>query len=317
MIKIYKSLAVLLLSGLMFLSCSQQNSTNETQSSKDTTAIPEKQADLQMNKDSLNNRIISDVYAEVIKRKVALTAEALSTIGETQNLLLEVKNGKREDAIEKAKTLIGHLEVLLAKDPALSMIPVDVNYRKNELITDIETVRSIVADAQEAMDEGYYQEASDLLASLKSEMEINTYLIPAATYPAAIRDAVIFLEDSNVVMAEKVLQAVLNTIVVEKTILPLPVLKAEQMIIEAANIDAANHDNSEQVINLLKNADYQLKLAEEMGYGKKDKDFATLNEAIKVLEESVSNKENSTSKFDSLKAKIKEFKERLFPIGKK
>ena len=84
------------------------------------------------------------------------------------------------------------------------------------------------------------------------------------------------------------------------------------MIIEAATIDAENHDRSEIVLNLLSNADYQLQLAQELGYGKRDKDFKDLAEAIKVLKESVTNKEDSSSKFDELKQDLKSFKEKLF-----
>jgi molybdenum cofactor biosynthesis enzyme MoaA len=84
------------------------------------------------------------------------------------------------------------------------------------------------------------------------------------------------------------------------------------MIKEASKIDEKNHDNIDKVLNLLKNADYQLQLAEEMGYGKKDKEFAELSLAIESLKKSIDKKQNSKSKFDSLKKQIKEFKERLF-----
>jgi ATP-dependent RNA circularization protein (DNA/RNA ligase family) len=114
-------------------------------------------------------------------------------------------------------------------------------------------------------------------------MVINTYLIPTVTYPEAIKAAVVALEANKPELAEGLLIEVLNTVVIEKVVLPIPVLKAEQMIIEAASIDAKDHENVEQVIALLSNAEYQLQLAEALGYGKKDKDYVLLSKAIKEV----------------------------------
>ena len=88
------------------------------------------------------------------------------------------------------------------------------------------------------------------------------------------------------------------------------------MIIEAAMIDAKDHENITQVINLLGNAEYQLQLAEALGYGKRDKDYVMLSKAIKELKKSVKAKKDSKPKFDKLKSDIKKFQERLFPRKK-
>jgi len=274
--------------------------------------IPKKEAKLEMNKDSLDSKVIADVEKEVIEKKVKLTEEALSAIGETQALLKDLEEGKKDDAIKKGQVLIGRLEILLAKDPSLALIPINVDFQKEEFVTDIETVREIIQSAEEAMDKGYYRLASDLLKDMRSEMVINTYLLPTATYPKAIKDAVLLIEDEKIDEAKALLRNVLGTIVIEQTVQPLPVLNAEQMIIEAAVIDAKDHENSEKVINLLKNAEYQLTLAEELGYGRKDKDFKSLAKSIKDLKKSVKKKKNSESKFDTLKKDLKSFKKKLF-----
>jgi len=311
--KMKKLSYIAVLTALLFISCSQ-----DKKDVKDSVEKPkvEKTATLEMNKDSLDTKVIDDLKKQIVKRKLELTTEALSVIGETHSLLQEINKSKKDVAIKKGKELIGSLEVLLDKDPDLALIPVDVDYQKNELITDIETVRKTAKLAKEAMDKGYYQLAGELLDGIKSEMIINTYLIPTATYPEAIKLAVIDLEAGKTEEAKSVLQSVLSTVVIEKTVLPLPLLNAEQMIIEASKIDAKDHENADKVINLLKNAEYQLSLAEEMGYGKKDKDFKSLSESIKVLKKSVKKKEDSTGKFDTLKKDIRKFQERLFKSKK-
>lgn len=279
--------------------------------------IPKKETTLKMNKDTLDAKVIADVEKEKIDRTAKLTKEAIATIGETESLLNVVAKGKKQDAIKKGKVLIGKLEVLLAKDPSLALLPVDVDYQKEEFVADIKVVRKTTKAAKEAMNKGYYRTASDLLKDLRSEMVINTYFMPTDTYPKAIKEAVVLLEEDKIKDAKLILQKVLGTVVIQKTILPLPVLNAEQMIIEAATIDAKDHENVDKVTNLLNNADYQLQLAEELGYGKKDKDYASLAESIKNLKKSVANKENSEGKFEKLKDNIKKFQNRLFPKNNK
>jgi len=285
---------------------------NKNKESKTEQPIMKKEATLEMNKDSLYNNVASQIEKNILERRSNLSKDAIAVLLETQNLLNNIKDGKKEDLIKKGKELIGNLEVLFAKDPALVLIPVDVNYKREEFVADIEIVRENVELAKNAMDKGEYRVASDILKDLRSEMVISTYFIPTATYPDAIKAAVVFLEDDKKDLAAKTLAGVLSSLVIEETVIPLPVLNAEEMINEAAKIDAKNHDNVNKVLNLLKNADYQLQLAEEMGYGKKDKEFAELSLAIESLKKSVDKKEDSKSKFDSLKKQIKGFKERLF-----
>jgi len=287
-----------------FTSCAQKK-TKEVDK-----PILKKEATLEMNKDTLDSKVLVDLEKQIEERKLKLTTEALTAISETKALVDEIDN--KDKAIKKGHELIGKLEVLLARDPDLALIPIDFSFQKEEFVTDIETIRKTVKLAQDAMDKGYYRLASDLLKDMRSEMVISTYLLPTATYPVAIKSAVALLEENKPNEAKDILLNVLGTIVIEKTIEPLPVLNAEQMIIEAAIIDKKDHENVDKVINLLNNAEYQLTLAEEMGYGKKNKDYKTLSDSIKALKKSVKKKENSESKFDKLKEDIIKFKEKIF-----
>ncbi len=297
---------------LPLLSCSQNATTQDKQEQ-----APEQETSLGMNADSLQARIDAEMAGQVASQKAEIAIEALSVIGETRNLLRLLAADKKQEAIDEGHTLIGKFEVLLTKEPSLALLPVDVAFHQEETITDISTLRTLVKDAEKAMDDGYYQVARSILADLKSEMVIESYFIPTATYPEAIKVAVALLEDDKPEEAKAVLQQVLLSIVVERTVIPLPVLKAEQMIAEAAGIDAGNHDNADQVLTLLRNAHYQLQLAEEMGYGKKDKEYKELYTAIKDLQKSVEKQQDSQPAFDALKEKIKAFRNRLFPYNNK
>lgn len=263
-------------------------------------------------RDSVETNIEAGLGEELLKQRAELTAEALATIVKTQNLLGLIEKGDSLKAVEFGHNLIGQLEVLLTKNPDAQLILVDVDYKINEVVTDIGSVREATKLAKEAIDKGYYQAANEILGNLKSEVVVNSYYIPAATYPNAVKLAVASLEEGRKYEAKSILLQVLNTIVIEEVVVPLPVLKAEQLIVQTARIDKKDHENSEQVIGLLKEAEYQLQLAEEMGYGDKDEDYAVLSEAIESLKESVEKKQDSQNAFDSLKQNIIKFKDRVF-----
>ena len=98
--------------------------------------------------------------------------------------------------------------------------------------------------------------------------------------------------------------------VIEKEIIPLPILRAEVMIAAAQTEDAKDEDKKKAVLNLLENAEYQLIMAEELGYGKRDKEYKELNKAIKEIKDSVKKDGDSQGLFDKLKNKLKKFKNR-------
>ncbi len=277
-------------------------------------AIPQKEDTLLMNSDTLYARIASNIMNAVAAKRAKIENEALNVIAETQKFLQDVESGKKDEAIEAGQKLIGELDILLTKNPDAALIPIDVRFKIDEVVADIETVRSITKAAKKAVKDEYYQAARELLDGLKSEIVITTFNIPTATYPEAIKAAVMLMQEGKEDEAKAVLQQVFGTVVIEDVIVPLPVLKAQQMVVEAQKIDATNHQNVEKVLNLLKNASYQLELAEEMGYGKKDKDYAALYNSIKELVKSVSKKADSKNKFDKLLKDMNKFNNRLFPF---
>ena len=289
-------------------------SDNVQKTATEEKAVPQKEQTLEMNSDTLYSRIASGILDAVSKKREKIDKEALTVISETQEFLQEVEAGEKEKSIETGKKLIGELDILLTKNPDAALIPIDVQFKIDEVVTDIETVRKITSTAKEAVKEGYYQLARELLDGLKSEIVITTYNIPTATYPVAIKDAVMYMEEGKDDMAKEVLQETFGTIVVNDIALPLPVLKSIVMVTEAQKIDSVSHENVDKVLNLLNNANYQLELAEEMGYGKKDKDFVGLYKSIKELKKSVKSKSDSKSKFEKLLDEMNKFNERLFPV---
>ena len=315
-----KKIASIILVLALAAGCQQQNPTTEkTSNTMKTEQIHKnvkKPAKSAMTDKQMQENVAANVQGEVKQQQKADTAnikQALEILAETQKAVELIAKGKNKEAEDLLAKIVGQLEVLMAKDPKLALIPVDVNYETRDLIADIPAVYAAVESAQKAMDDGYYQLARQILNDLASEIVVKTTYLPLATYPDAIKLAVNLMSQGKKDEASAVLVNALNTLLVTDSHIPLPVLRAEEYIKAAAVAMESKDENKEKTaVNYLENADYQLKLAEALGYGKRDKEYKELADAIDVLKKAIENKEETEGKFNDLKAKISAFKERLF-----
>ena len=315
-----KKIASIILVLALAAGCQQQNPTTEkTSNTMKTEQIHKdvkKPAKSAMTDKQMQENVAANLQGEVKQQQKADTTnikQALEILAETQKAVELIAKGKNKEAEDLLAKIVGQLEVLMAKDPKLALIPVDVNYETRDLIADIPAVYAAVESAQKAMDDGYYQLARQILNDLASEIVVKTTYLPLATYPDAIKLAVSLMSQGKKDEASAVLVNALNTLLVTDSHIPLPVLRAEEYIKAAAVAMESKDENKEKTaVNYLENADYQLKLAEALGYGKRDKEYKELADAIDVLKKAIENKEETEGKFNDLKAKISAFKERLF-----
>ncbi len=312
-----KSLKAILLSVLILLSAVSCNN-GQTREQK-TAKAPQPVDTLMMSQDTVNVRLadIMNGYVMLMRQQLLTDTTVLKTIAETQYVIQDIEQNKVDQAKNDLQTLIGKLEVYLTKNPQAALVPVDVSYRKIETVNNIDTVRALAKTIKKAVNDGYYQVAKDMIGMMTSEMIVSTAYVPVAAYLQGLKYAAALLDDGKVDQAMVLMQQVLSSVVVTTVSIPLPVLKAQIYIDEAARLYVANHEDIDHIVNLLENADYQLRLAEEMGYGKRDREYKALYKAIKELKRAVKAKEESTDKFNALKDELSKFKNRLFPVVKK
>ncbi len=239
--------------------------------------------------------------------------KAIEILNQTGKIIDLIKSDKIDESKEELAKIIGSLEILITKDPNIAVIPVDIRSQIVDAVVDIPTAEAIIDQVKEAVKEAYYQTAKDLLEGLTSAYIIYVYMLPMATYPEAMKVAAALLDQGKKDEAVTTLITALNTLAIDKIELPLPVLRAEEFIKLASNVMKEDKENKKEEAKVfLENAEYQLELAEVMGYGKKDKEYKELYEAIKALKKAIG-EENETEKlFTDLSEKIKSFKERLF-----
>jgi hypothetical protein len=242
------------------------------------------------------------------KRKTLL-ADATSAIQETQTALKQLDDGKKKEALAALERATGKLDIILARDPTLTLAPADVNVITVDLQGGIEVVKALRKQIEDLMDAGRLQEARRLMGSLASETVVSVSNIPLATYPAAIKNAAKLIDQNKLDDAKGVLQAALNTQVVTETIIPLPVVNAQTSLKEA-EVLAQKKDRTTEANNRLKasleNTRRQLERAQALGYGKKS-DFETLYQQLKDIDQKTADNKFGTGFFDKIKASIAGF----------
>ncbi|QIY83200.1 YfdX family protein [Chryseobacterium sp. NEB161] len=269
-----------------------------------------KPVELGMNAGSLAGKVQEQAIGAVEslnKQKVTEASEALAQVYVALDAL-EAKNTK--GALAALEKSTGKLNILLARKPDLALVPIDVSVKTIDLVADLETIRNIKRAAIQALKEDYFQVMRDELAKLASELQITKVELPLATFPEAMKSAAALIDKGKTDEAKVVLYTALNTLVISEERIPLPILRAQALIAQAITDDASK-DKKKEVLALLDNAEYQLIMAEELGYGDRDREYKELNKTIKELKKSVKDDGDSQALFEKFKTKLADFKKRI------
>jgi hypothetical protein len=244
---------------------------------------------------------------QAAEKRKKITADAVAAVNETKNALKLLDEKKMEEALATLEKATGKLELILARDPTLALAPVDVEVVTYDLLANLDTVKAIIHDAENYLEDGEIQKARPLVASLASEMVFRTTSIPLATYPDAIKAIAPLIDDGKLDEAKAGLQAALNTLVITKDdVIPLPVLRAENLLKNAEalseNEERTVKDN-ETLAKQLEEARTQLKMAELLGYGTK-KSFKPMYEQLDQIEQKTAGGKGGKGWFDKIKQQM-------------
>ena len=242
------------------------------------------------------------------EKREKILEEAIAAVAETEKALQALEQNKPKDALKALGVATGKLELLLARDPKLALAPIGVTVRTYDLLARPETVKTVVKEAEDLLEDGEVQKARHLLANLASEIVFTTTSIPLATYPEAIKAISPLIDAGKIDEAKQALRAALSTLVITDEIIPLPVLRADYMLAAAKtlseNMERSDEDNK-LLERLLKSARVQLQLAEALGYGNR-KLFKPLYKEIDEIERKTAGGKGGKGWFDSLEKKLDE-----------
>lgn len=227
-----------------------------------------------------------------------LDQEAISAIEETKTAISAISESKPQDAIAALERATGKLDILLARDPDLALIPVssvveiiDIAPVNEDLI---EKTRNRIQSAIDAED---LPEARELLNNLISEVRTTTFNLPLATYPEAMKEAARLLDLGKSDAAKLVLQTALSTLVGTEESRPISVINARTAAIGAA---AVAEVDKQDALRLLAQTREQLQRSKALGYAKVDRSYQDVERTINSLERQLKVGKATSPTFDTL-----------------
>jgi len=268
------------------------------------------------------NSFAADAKTEAVKHNAVIKAEkaentqiikeAIRALQYTNDAYIYLNGHQKEKAINSLKKAIGELTVVLNKPNAPYLLPVNVTIEADEYLGTIKNIAIQIKAAKVALEKNKLPVARNILNTLKSEIDVKAINIPLATYPDAIKLAIKYINENKLKEAQDVIAMALNTLVTTDTIIPIPIVKAQNLVIAASKIATKN---KKQTLRYLEEAKKQLKLAELLGYtSKSDTTYKMLADKINTIESKINHNKETKSFFDDLKAKLKEFKEKAISV---
>lgn len=250
--------------------------------------------------------------------------EAVEATFDTQNAILALERKDSKGAVSILQGVSSKLDGLLAKSPGMALIPAGVETDVYDFEGDNKAVAEAVDEARGLLRDGRLQSARRLLADMASEIRVTTTSIPIGTYPAAIRQVIPLIEAGKTDQATVDLNNVLDTLVDTTEVMPLPVLRAEELLTVAAGLehsdDLSQGQSRAEIQKYTDAAKSQLERAQLLGYGNKD-DYKTLYQAIggihKVLftEQSVAAWQKAKGELAKFKGRLKALEEAVGRVG--
>ena len=257
--------------------------------------------------DSINKQT---VLAEKIQN---LINEAKGALSATQQALLSLEKNDANGAKVSLEDVLTKLDILLVEHPAMVLVPADVEVDVLDYEGDAKALQKTVKQADELLDDGQLQSARRILGGLASELRVTTVSIPLGTYPSVIKAAIAQIDAQKYEEAKRLLEDVLNTLVEETEITPLPILRAESLLSKASEVehreDMSKSDSRVEVLKYTDAAKDELKIAELLGYGSKD-DFSLLYTVIDDIKDEI-HTEKSKATWAKVKQKLADLKAKI------
>jgi ribonuclease HII len=259
----------------------------------------------QVNKIAVNN-----AKAEAKNNQTALVKEAIHSLKEAHDALVALEKKDAKLATSKLESALGKLEVILAAKDAPKLLPIDNVVVVNEFVGTSKDIEIILNKVRVLLNKNKIQEARALMLPLQSEIDITVVSLPLATYPDALKLVAKYVHSNELDKAKEVLVTALSTFTRVTEILPIPLLKATDLIMASSEI--AKEDKT-RAIEYLDAASESLNIAEKLGYvSKSTTTYKSLHEQIDAVKKEIEGPNKAEKIFEKLKESLKEFKEKIF-----
>ena len=253
------------------------------------------------------------------KKRATVIKEAVTALAQTKKAIEALDKKNKQQALDALAMVTGKLDIVIAREPDLTNAPIDVRIDTYDLISSVDSIKKTVKTAKKLLDDGEVQQARAILMGLTSEIDIIVTSLPLAGYSDGIKAVAKLVDKEKYQEAKESLYDLLSTLVITKNVIPLPILRAEEMIKKAEKLAAQKNrteEQNKQLASLLSDTKTQLKMAEALGYGSK-KDYKTFYKQLKEIEKKTEGGKFGKGFTEKLKNALKNFKEKISGIVKK
>ena len=236
-----------------------------------------------------------------------LDKDAIAAIEQTAQAIDSITAGKTADALKSIEEATGKVNIVLARNPELALIPVSVEALIIDTAPrDIDDIAKLADAVDAAIILDDFPTARALLGALRSELCVRTYNLPLGIYPTALQEAARLL-DKDSEAAGITLLAALNALVTVDQVTPLPLLIAQEAVNQAQTLAQKDKNAAQKV---LETAEFELNRAMALGYTGQDSEYTALKDDISNLKKQLKGSEDTTSAFSKLKARLSAFLKR-------
>ncbi len=229
--------------------------------------------------------------------------EILEALNETFLAMQSLQYKKVDKAKKYLQEATKKFDKALKKDPSLDLLPIDEQIGVYENLLSIDQIKEAIKKSIDLLKEYKVPQARALLNPLKDEMDIRVTSIPMKLFPKATKEALEALNKKDEKKAVENLAEAFGTLVVEDALLPIPLLSAQDLIIEASLLDKSKKD---EAIKLLDAAQDELKRAELLGYtNRHSNEYKELKKEIKAVKKEIKGKNEVEKLYDKLKNSFK------------
>ncbi len=214
-------------------------------------------------------------------------------------------DGKEKQALAALEKAVGQFDTITAVRPELSLVPIQSDVEVTELITTPEMIKLNTTLAINLLENNEVVAARELLKPMEDDMVVTTAYLPIATYPEAIKQAVKALVKEDKDKSLNILAAALGTVVVEKAVIPLGLIRAEERLKSSAKLD--KEKEKAQIKALLKAASDDLEVAKLLGYTDKENlAYENIVKQIKAIRKEVEGKNIVEKMYDKIASSFKD-----------
>ncbi len=206
---------------------------------------------------------------------------------------------KIDEAKKQLKIATEKFDLALKNDPSLDIVPLDEQFNVFENLSSTKEINHILTVTKDLLVHHKLNEVRRALAPLRDEINIEIVSLPMKIFPIAMKNALKALDKNDSKTAMLIMAKAYNTFLIEDVTIPLPLLKAQDLIADASNLDKSKKD---EALEILDDAKEELERANLLGYTTKHSpEYKALINAIDNIEKEIKGENMVEKLYDNLK----------------